>query len=224
MTDHEPDEAVPALQGEPAVEEQPGEPPAERSPEWRRARRLTVACAVLFALTAALAVVAATLYARLDEERSRTDEVERVAGQFAAAVASYDFRNLDAAKRDVLALSTGAFRKDYEAKFADLKTVLEATKASSTTTVKEVYLGPIEGDQATAFVVVDLEVQGSSGRRQLVNEYLELSLVHVRAGWRVDNVRNLNLGRLVQAGAGGAGGPSTTTTVPSGTPSSVPSG
>ena len=205
---------------EPEVDEAPAGP----GPEWRRARRLTVACAVLFALTAALAVVAATLYARLDEERTRTDEVERVAGQFAAAVASYDYRNLEAAKRDVLALSTGGFRKDYEAKFADLKTVLEATKASSTTTVKEVYLGPIAGDQATAFVVVDLEIEGSSGRRQLVNEYLELGLVHVRAGWRVDNVRNLNLGRLVQAGQGAPGVPATTTSVPSGTPSSAPSG
>lgn len=219
MTDHEPDEAGPALEA-PA----PETPAPERSPEWRRARRLTVACAVLFALTAALAVVAATLYARLDEERNRTDEVERVAGQFAAAVASYDYRNLDTAKRDVLALSTGAFRKDYEAKFGDLKTVLEATKASSTTTVKEVYLGPVEGDQATAFVVVDLEVQGSSGRRQLVNEYLELSLVRVRAGWRVDNVRNLNLGRLVQAGSGPGGTPATSTTVPGGTPTPPPSG
>ena len=65
----------------------------------------------------------------------------------------------------------------------------------------------LEDDQATAFVIVDVNVEGTSGRRQLVNEYLELSLVRLDEGWTVDNVRNLNFGRR---GASASGSPSTT--------------
>ncbi|HEV7887125.1 MAG TPA: hypothetical protein VGO92_06165 [Acidimicrobiales bacterium] len=160
----------------------------------------------------ALALLSATLYAKLDQERSDRRAVQDVSGRFAAALLTYDYNELDQAKQRVLALSTGKFRKEYEQAFTGgLDTLFRETKARSAGTVTDVFVGDISNETVTSIAVVDAVAQGSAGGRRLVSSYIQLQLVKVGGRWKVDGVTNLNLG----AAAADTPGAATTTTAPS---------
>ncbi|HEX9968852.1 MAG TPA: hypothetical protein VGB03_01840 [Acidimicrobiales bacterium] len=195
-------------------------PPATPSPaaggttggnDARTRRRLAVACAALFVLSVGLALLSAVLATRLESERSRTDEVEEVSGRFATALLTYSHDHLDQAKERVLALSTGKFRREYEQAFANgLDTLIKETKATSSGTVTDVFVGAVDGDTASAIVVANAVSEGTSGTRRTVASYIQLELVRVSGEWRVDGVTNLNFGQ--NSGADGVPAASTTTT------------
>jgi Mce-associated membrane protein len=171
----------------------PAELPAPAGPQHGRA--LVVIAAMLFVATIAAAVLAATYYNRYHSQAADRRQVEEVSGRFSTALLTYDYRSLDKAKAQVLRLATGNFRKDYEANFGALRTLLESSKSRSTSTVKEIYVAPIEHDATSAFIVLDLTVDGTAGRNRKLSEYVKLDLVKVQSGWRVDGVTNLNLGQ-----------------------------
>lgn len=161
-----------------------------------RRRGLVALAAGLFVVSVALAVLAAVLATRLEAERSGHRDVEQVAGRFAEALLTYDFNDLAAAKQRVLSLSTGKFQKEYEQAFAGgLDVLLKETKATSTGTVTDVFVGPIEDDTATAIAVANAVAEGTSGTKRTVASYIQLDLVRVGGRWRVDGVTNLNFGR-----------------------------
>lgn len=186
--------------------------PTGAGPAHRRGRRALVALAAgLFVASVALAALAAVLATRLEAERAGHRDVEQVAGQFAEALLTYDFNNLEAAKRRVLSLSTGKFRKEYEQAFAGgLDVLLQETKATSTGTVTDVFVGSIEDGSATAIAVANAVAEGTAGTKRTVASYIQLDLVRVGGRWRVDGVTNLNFGR----DAGQVPPAATTTSVP----------
>jgi Mce-associated membrane protein len=167
----------------------------EAAPGSRRGRGLVVACAVLFVAAVTMAVLAATFYNRYHSQTNDRSQVEQVSGRFSSALLTYDYRNLDKAKAQVLSLATGNFRKDYEANFGALKALLQASKSQSSSTVREIYVAPIEHDATSSFIVLDLTVNGTAGTHRRLSEYVKLDLVKVQSGWRVDGVTNLNLGQ-----------------------------
>ncbi|MDQ1404195.1 MAG: Mce-associated rane protein [Actinomycetota bacterium] len=169
-------------------------------------RGLLVACGVLFALAVVMAVMAATFYARYHGKDNDRRAVEQVSGRFSSAFLTYDYKDLERAKAQVVSLSTGNFRKDYEDKFSALKAILVASKSRSTSTVKAIYIAPIAHDTTAAFIELTLTVSGTSGTRTSRVEYMRLNLVKVQSGWRVDDVTSLNLGQQ------SAPGPAATTT------------
>jgi hypothetical protein len=186
----------------------------------RRPRRgLALVCAALAVAALGFAVLAAVSTARLDRERKDRNAVEELSGRFASALLTYDYQDLAGAKKRVLALSTGKFRKEYETAFSGgLDVLFRETKARSAGTVTDVFVGPIQGGTVTTIAVVDAVAQGTAGGRRLVSSYIELQLVKVGGGWKVDGVTNLNLSSptsdsLVPAPAGAPA--TTTTTAPS---------
>lgn len=182
----------------------------------RTRRRLVAACAALFVLSVALAVLAALLASKLESERNRHDAVEEVAGRFATALLTYDHEHLDEAKQRVLALSTGKFRREYEQAFtAGLDVLIRETKATSSGTVTDVFVGGVEQDTASAIVVANAVSEGTTGTRRSVASYIQLELVRVSGAWRVDGVTNLNFGQNDQA-QGAPAAPTTTTSAPPG--------
>jgi Mce-associated membrane protein len=190
----EPEAATLAPEG-PAVE---AAPEAERTSVWRWLGPLLLFLAVLGVL--ATAVVATVQRQELAEERDDRKEIERVSGELATALLTYDFEDLDASRDRVLARSTGKFRKEYEDAFeSGLRTLLTETKATSRGTVTDIYVSEISDSTASTIVVANAVADGTAGRRASLSSYIQLDLVEVGGRWRVDGVTNLTFGQ----GSGG---------------------
>lgn len=122
-----------------------------------------------------VAVIATVQRQELAAERDDRREIERVSGELAAALLTYDFEDLDASRDRVLARSTGKFRKEYEEAFeSGLRTLLTEIQASSRGTVTDIFVGDIDDSAASS---------------------IQLDLVEVGGRWRVDGVTNLTFGR-----------------------------
>jgi hypothetical protein len=192
VTDAEtPDDSASVDDAEP-VDEHGGPDAAPRPRRW-----LLPAGAFLVLLSVLIvAVVASFQRQELAAERDDRREIERVSGELAAALLTYDFEDLDASRDRVLARSTGKFRKEYEDAFeSGLRTLLTETKASSRGTVTDIYVGEIEDSTASSIVVANAVADGTSGRRASLASYIQLDLVEVGGRWRVDGVTNLTFGR-----------------------------
>lgn len=205
-----------AVSDEPAPSVAAGEPSAGEAPRGGRAARRT-----LWALIAALAVLALSTSllaadAIADRNRERRDRqaVEEVAGRLATALSTYDYRDFEATKRRVLSLSTGAFALEYERAVAALASLIDQTKATSEATAGDVFVGNLGDGKASAIVVIEIRASGVGGPRVSVDNYVDLSLVKVEGEWKVDGVRNLNLG---VSGGGTAAPTGTTPAGPAGT-------
>jgi hypothetical protein len=181
--------------------------PRRRSP----ALILAVTLAVLFGLAAAALGV---LAAQDDGTDPRLDDVRRAAGQFGEALVTYDFRDPDAHRSAVLALSTGSFRQEYEDAFDQgLAQVITEAEATSTGFVKDIYVSELDEERAQAIVVVDIEHTGTGGPRTLFDVYFRLTFVEVDGDWKVDQVTDLNFD---------AGATPTSTTLPGSSTTSIP--
>ena len=179
----------------------------------RSPRKLVLLSVALLVLATGLGAAAATLYSRLQAERGDREDVADVSGRFGEALLSYDYTNLDTAKRRVLADATGRFKAEYERAFTGgLDVLLRETKARSRGTVLDVFVSDIEDDNAKAIAVVTAQAEGIAGRRQAADSYIQLDLVKVKGNWKVDGVTNLNFGQTVPSAAAPTSVP--TSTVP----------
>jgi Mce-associated membrane protein len=149
-------------------------------------------CAVLAVVAVVLGVTAVSLQRELDDERGDRREVQRVAGAFSEAILSYDFEDLDATRERVLDLATGDFADDFRESFEGLSALVEAVDGQATATVQDVFVGDIDGGEATVITVVDLEATGTSGDRSVPDSYIRLSLVRIDGEWKVDGLTSLN--------------------------------
>lgn len=181
--------------------------PAHRS----AALILATTLAVVFGVAAA---VLGVLAADRDGTDPRLEEVRRTAGRFAEALVTYDYRDPDAHRAAVLALSTGSFRDEYEDAFDDgLALVIDEVQATSTGFVKDIYVSELDEERAQAIVVVDIDHDGTGGPRTLLDVYFRVTFVEVDGAWKVDQVTDLNFD---------AGATPASTTVPGSSTTSVP--
>lgn len=151
---------------------------------------VAVSLAVLFGL---VAVVLGVLLASSDGDADGFDDLRSAAGRFGEALVTYDFHDPEAHRDAVLELATGSFREDYEDAFDQgLGQIITQVQAVSTGSVNDVFLSSVDDDQAQAVVSLDIEVSGTSGERTLTDQYVLLTLVHLDAGWRVDQVTDLS--------------------------------
>ena len=182
-----------ATAGEPLARPEPAEEPLyapEPADRHSTRRWLPWALVVVAAATAvAMTWVAASLDRRLDDEGGADSDVSRVAGQFAQALFTYDYRDLASTREEVLATATGGFRSGYEEAFDTVfEPLITKGKAVSDVTVKDVFVSDDEGGEAEAVVVIDTTSESTKGTRQLSNVYLRLSLVDVDGTWKVADV------------------------------------
>ena len=181
---------------EPAAARPRPEPAAPAAPAARRSvpPAMWVAVAVLAAIALATSILAASATAARERDRRDRQQVEEVAGRLATALSTYDYRDFEATKRRVLALSTGAFASEYERAVGALASLIDQTKATSEATAGDVFIGNLGEGKASAIVVIEIRANGVGGPRVSVDNYVDLSLVKVEGSWKVDGVRNLNLG------------------------------
>ena len=167
------------------------------APEGGRGRVpavMWVALAILGAIALTTSILAASATAARERDRKDRQDVEEVAGRLATALSTYDYRDFEATKRRVLALSTGAFASEYERAVGALASLIDQTKATSEATAGDVFVGNLGDGKASAIVVIEIRASGVGGPRVSVDNYVDLSLVKVEGEWKVDGVRNLNLG------------------------------
>lgn len=197
-------------------EDAAGTEPEERPVVRRPALVLAISLAVLLGL---VAIALALVLASRPTGDERVDSVRRAAGEFGAALVTYDFRDPGVHRDRVLALATGSFRSEYEEAFdrglADIITEVEAVAEGF---VDDVYVSDLDDERAQAIVVVDIEHEGVSGPRSLRDVYFLLALVEVNGVWKVDQVTDLNFatseGPSPTVPTGPAAPETTTTSIP----------
>jgi hypothetical protein len=181
------------------AEEQPPDPDVAGAVAARpghRRRRPVIRAAVTAG--AAMAVVAAVVTAVIEwpsagsagTEVAVRDDISTTAAAEGAALFSYDYRDLAAAQRRVLALASGPFAQREAAHDAAVSAKLAHLRATSTATVREVAVTGDAGGRAGAFVVVESQTQ-AGGPPTAVAHYLNMTLTLQSGRWKVDAVQSL---------------------------------
>lgn len=170
-------------------------------------RGLKIAVVALAVLSFGLALVAAS---RSGGAADDEPAVRRAAGAFGTAILTYDYEDVAAWKRNVLKLSTGVFKKQFQSYSDGLGKIFVDTKNTSDVRDLTIYLNDVDDHAASAIVVVETVTGGVSGQGRSVTAYLQLDLVETGNGWLVDGLTNLNLGSAPAA-------PVTATTAPTST-------
>jgi hypothetical protein len=151
---------------------------------------------VVLALVALGAIVVAaalwTSRADLQDDADRVDDVATVAGRFAEVLLTYDHADLDGSRETVRELATPDFAAEYvEAFDAGLGGQIETLEATSSATIREVFVSRSTGDTARAVVIADSEILSAAGSRATVGTYLDISLVRLDGRWQVDDVTSV---------------------------------
>ncbi|WP_068922801.1 hypothetical protein [Planobispora rosea] len=124
---------------------------------------------------------------RLAAEKAERLAVSTRAGEFAVALQTYDHDNLQAYRDHVFGLSGEDFEKTYDAAFSPLESVITAMKATSTASIRGVYVGEVSEGRAKAITIVDSQVKSTAGTRRLLGTYMELGLVKTGGQWKVND-------------------------------------
>lgn len=128
----------------------------------------------------------------LEQERA---EVERTATQVATLLSNYDATNIDEVVEEMLGITTGSFRKDYQETFE--AGFGEAIKNASTSARGEILSGPDvsfrSADEAVTVVRVSQTIQNDQnpGGRTYV-DVMQITLINTSdGGWKADRVEIL---------------------------------
>ncbi|GAA4232071.1 Mce-associated membrane protein [Streptosporangium album] len=145
------------------------------------------AMAVALASAATIAALQWMAAGRLTEEKSERDAVFARAREFAVALQTYDYSNLSAYRDQVLAISDDTFEKTYDEAFGPLKDVITSMKASSSASVRGVYVAELARDRAKAITVVDSQVTSTAGIRRMLGTSMQIALVKTGGQWKISD-------------------------------------
>jgi hypothetical protein len=189
---------VPEPEPEPAPPEPA--PPAPAALRNDRNRVVWAVAAVAVLLAAALVLQTLRVASKSDELADRTalltardaaagDEqaVRLAASGFVEALLGYDHTDLPGWRDDVLARSGGDFAASFPELFATiLEPLYTQLQASAESTVRETFVGQIEGDTATVVVLFDYTTHGpTTGDATAPDIYFSLELGRVDGEWVV---------------------------------------
>lgn len=148
--------------------------------------------AVVVVLLGVLAFTQSSRISDLEATADREAEISEVAGTFADALLTYDYRDLEAGADAVAAGATESFATEYRQAFdAGLGEQITALKATSAATINDVLISRSTGDTARVIVVADSEVRSDEGNQARVGSYIDLSMVRIDGRWLVDMVSSV---------------------------------
>lgn len=164
--------------------------PAVTEPRRSAPRGLKLAVVGLAALSLGLAILAAALSAQNRDTTGRTSDVRRTAGAIGSAMLTYDYRRLDEYETRVKALATAEFAQEFDETYPAFAELYTLTKGSSKVRDINVFVGDVDGDDASAMVEVDYLVSGElAGQNSPRLAVFEVTLVETKRGWKVANLR-----------------------------------
>lgn len=155
---------------------------------WReRARRALVPLLLLIAVT--VAVVQWRHAHELGDRAEGRRRVATVAGEFGESLLSYNYEHLADAQKRLFRNGTKRFAQEYSGAFSGgLEAAITGLQATSTASVRDVYVTDVVGRSARAVVTLDSEVRSSAATRRTVSSYLDMGLVLQKGRWKVDTV------------------------------------
>jgi hypothetical protein len=131
--------------------------------------------------------------AYLEQER---DEIEETARAATDILINYDSTNIDARREEMLSISTGGFRADYEEVTSTLGGALQSAAASSTGSILDEprisFVNPEEADAVMNVEQITQTRENPTGRT--IAYILRVILVDTEDGWKVDNIEILSTG------------------------------
>ncbi|MFC4060008.1 hypothetical protein ACFOWE_17010 [Planomonospora corallina] len=172
---------------------------------WKRPAGAVAATAVAGAVAfgAVQWISAERLADRLAAEKDERLAVSATAGEFAAALQTYDHTDLQSYRDRVFSLSGEEFEKAYDEAFSPLESVITAMRASSTASVRGVYVSEVADGRAKAVTVVDSQVRSTSGTKRMLGAYMQLSLVEIGGEWKVSDATVLGAADELLTGSDG---------------------
>ena len=127
----------------------------------------------------------------LDEQRPEIEERARTAIDI---LINYDSTNIDERRTEMLSVSTGSFRDDYEEFTQSLGDVLEEAGASSSGAILDEprisYTSPDEADVVVRTEQIAQTQENPTGRK--IEYIMRLGLIDTQGGWKVDNIEILS--------------------------------
>jgi len=155
---------------------------------WReRAPRALLVLLLLLAVT--VAFVQWRHAHDLGDRAQARRRVATVAGAFGESLLSYDYQHLADAQKRLFRHGTKRFAQEYSGAFSGgLEAAITGLQATSTASVRDVYVTDVVGRSARAVVTLDSEVRSSAATRRTVSSYLDMGLVLQSGRWKVDTV------------------------------------
>ena len=151
---------------------------------------MAVVLATLLVFAAVVAVVEWRRWDSLNHTVAVRNRISATAAAEAEALFTYDYQDLAAAQKRILAGAGGSFARQESAAGKSVATTLTRLKATGTSTVEEVSVTGDAGGQAAAFVVVDTQAHATGGATKGV-QYLSMTLGLDGGQWKVDAVQSL---------------------------------
>jgi Mce-associated membrane protein len=175
------------------VADESSEPEGTTEQASRATRGVPLWAALLLAVLLVVAAIAALMLSHRDNslqaKANNTQAVAKTASGLGQALLSYNAADLAASRSRVLALATASFTRTYNQDFTkSLDGSITALKATSSATVRDVYVTNVVGTTAKAIVVVDFETKSKAGDRKVLGTNLQMDLVDLNGRWKVNSV------------------------------------
>lgn len=139
---------------------------------------------------AAIAFLSVTLAKKTDDQRER-ERVESSARVFVRELTTYSHESIDKDIQDVVELSTGSFKRDYQRAQggeAFQEALIEA-QGSSDGKLVAVAIKSISDDEAEVITILDQTVTNNKQTEpRTERRYLEILMVKTPSGWKTDRV------------------------------------
>lgn len=146
---------------------------------------VAVAVAALVALVVQLIVVRPDYLAAEDLDADR-GEVVQAAEQFTVLANTFDAKNVDAMKSQIMPLLTTKFRGSFEKTVDELLTQVSSLNLTSKGQVLQSAVASLDTDSARVLVVADARAESDLGARARHFRW-QVDLVKVDGTWLVDN-------------------------------------
>jgi Mce-associated membrane protein len=160
------------------------------SPEPTRSRRLPSAAALIFAILVAVILAEAVLLFRSNSGEQARTEVLQTSTSFLSALTTYNSSTIETQRKRVLGLVAGKFRQQYEQVTSpEFVRTLTNTKADQKGSVIRAAVASVQDDSATVLALIRTTTTNKDLKAARVEQsVIELSLVHTKNGWKIDNV------------------------------------
>jgi hypothetical protein len=150
---------------------------------------------ILLALAIAATVALAVQVQELRAEESAREDVERVAGTFMLTLTTWDgTQDMSETREELRAAGTERFAGEVDELFGTTEDLagLAEIGARSEGDVRRSFVQEIEGDQATALIVVVQRLSSDlTDEDEVAVRYAEIELLERDGQWRVDDVELL---------------------------------
>jgi hypothetical protein len=165
-------------------------PPAGPAPSRRTLFGRSMNVVILVAILVAALLAESVIVFRGSSTEQARDDVLDVSRRFVALLTTYNATTIERQRTQVLALSTGKFRGEYEQLTGSgFIATLKERQADQQGKVVRIAVTQVRDETATVIALVQISTTNKDTKTPRVdNNLLELSLVETSGGWRIDAV------------------------------------